>query len=132
MKKLLFFFILTIGFSSCSNDDSTTPIATPLEGDWLLVYKYAGDPGPDDPPPGDISERNIIYHFNRNSVKITENGELVFDESFFSFIQEEGHYKFIYNQYPDDSYRVDFINDNTIANFTRLNLYIGFTLKKIQ
>lgn len=83
MKKLIILFILSITISSCSNDDNTAN-TTVLEGDWLLVYQYGGDPPPGQEPPDDISNQNIKYHFKGNIQKITKNDEILHSEITFT------------------------------------------------
>jgi len=133
MKKLILFFILCIAISSCSDDDTATK--TPLEGDWLLMYQYGGDPPPGQEPPGDISNQNIKYHFTGNKQKITKNDEILHSEITFTLIKEGDDYLFSYKNTEFDEIsksRVTFTNDNTIASFKAMDIDAGYTLQKIQ
>lgn len=134
MKKLIVLFILSITISSCSNDDNTAN-TTVLEGDWLLVYQYGGDPPPGQEPPGDISNQNIKYHFKENIQKITKNDEILHSEITFTLNKEGDDYLFSYKDTEFNEIsnsRVTFTNDNTIASFKAMVIDAGYTLKKIQ
>lgn len=133
MKKLILFFILSIAISSCSDDDTATKM--PLEGDWLLVYQYGGDPPPGEEPPSDISNQNIKYHFKGNIQKITKNDQILHSDITFTLIKEGDSYIFTYKNTEFDEIsksRVTFTNNNTIASFKAMDIDAGYTLQKIQ
>lgn len=134
MKKLILFFIFSVAISSCSNDDNTAN-TTALEGNWLLVDQYGGDPPPGQEPPGDISNQNIKYHFTGNKQKITKNDEILHSEITFTLIKEGDDYLFSYKNTEFDEIsksRVTFTNDNTIASFKALDIDAGYILQKIE
>jgi len=137
MQKLITLFLLVIFSISCSDDNEVVTNTTPLEGDWLLVYQYGGDPPPGQEPPGDISNQNIKYHFTGNIQKVTKNGEPLFDDKIFSITQENENYIFncqitesgtIYNY---QAY-LFFSDQNNTVQFKDIGLDAGMTLKKIQ
>lgn len=134
MKKLILFFILSIAISSCSNDDNATN-TTALEGNWLLVHQYGGDPPPGEELPGDISNQNIKYHFKGNIQKITKNDQILHSDITFTLIKEGDSYIFTYKNTEFDEIsksRVTFTNNNTIASFKAMDIDAGYTLQKIQ
>lgn len=131
MKKLILLLIITFGISSCSDDDTNSTIITPLEGDWLLVYQKAGDPSIEDPPPGDIINENIKYHFTGNIQKITKNGEPFENDQTFILAPEANGYWFTYDDGSLPLY-LEFGSNNTIASFTNSSIDFRMDLKKIE
>lgn len=133
MKKIFTLIFISFALASCNDDDINK--ATILEGDWLLIHQYGGDPDPDDEPLGDISKQNIKYHFKGNIQKITKNDQIIHNDITFKIINEGDHYMFTYKD-PEfnqiSKSRVTFSNNNTIAFFTAMNIDAGYTLQKIQ
>ena len=134
MKKLIFIFILTINFTSCSSDDSTEievieddPIVTPsLIGEWKLVEWCGGITGDCWYPTEDNQEMvefkdNLTYIEKINNITEVESTYLVTDTIFVAnsayFIIEFG---FGYNT------EFSFMNDtlslggNIRKNYTRI------------
>lgn len=133
MKKLIILFI-GMAISSCSNDDNSAK-TTALEGDWLLVYQYGGDPPPGEEPLGDISKQNIKYHFTGTIQKITKNDEKLHEDISFTLTKEGTDYLFSYKNTEFNEIstaRVTFTNNNTIASFKAMDVDAGYTLQKIQ